>query len=181
LLPADSTMYANAAYFGYAWRNFQTGAYSYVEAGSTRDVADASNCTAVNITMVPGGKIVLLKPALPANAGLGTPVFLISHVRYEFKNSVAVPGKLGLWRTVIAQNGNETAEELVAPFANTAKWKFFTLNGGAVAADLPPADLTTLRGLELHLDGMSEYVAPGRTTSESAPFTTAVYFKNRIN
>ena len=181
LLPADSTMYANAAYYGYAWRNFQNGAYSYVEAGSSRDVADASNCTAVNITMVPNGKIVLLKPALPANAGLGTPVFLISRVRYEFKNSVAVPGKLGLWRTVIAQNGNETAEELVAPFANTAKWKFFTINGGNVAADLPPADLTTLRGLELHLDGMSEYTAPGQTTAESAPFTTAVYFKNRIN
>ena len=181
LLPADSTMYANASYYGYAWRNFQTGAYSYVEAGSSRDVADAANCTAVNITMVPGGKIVLLKPALPANAGLGTPVFLISRVRYEFKASVAVPGKLGLWRTVIAQNGGETAEELVAPFANTAKWKFFTLNGGSVAADLPPADLTTLRGLELHLDGTSEYIAPGQVSTENAPFTTAVYFKNRIN
>ena len=181
LLPADSTMYANAAYFGYAWRNFQTGAYGYVEAGSTRDVANPVTCTNVNITTVPGGKTVLVKPPLPANAGLGTPVFLISHVRYEFKNSVAVPGKLGLWRTVIAQNGNETAEELVAPFANTAKWKFFTINSGNVASDLPPADLTTLRGLELHLDGMSEYTAPGRTTAESAPFTTAVFFKNRIN
>jgi len=181
LLPADSTMYANAAYYGYAWRNFTNGVYSYVEVGSSRDVADAANCTAVNITMVPGGKIVLLKPALPANAGLGTPVFLISHVRYEFKASVAVPGKLGLWRTVIAQNGNETAEELVAPFANTAKWKFYTLNGGAVPADLPPADLTTLRGLELHLDGTSEYIAPGQVSTENAPFTTAVFFKNRIN
>jgi prepilin-type N-terminal cleavage/methylation domain-containing protein len=180
LLPADSTMYANAAYYGYAWRDFQTGAYNYVEAGSTRDVANPATCTGVNITTVPGGKTVLVKPPLPANAGLGTPVFLISRVRYEFKNSVAVPGKLGLWRTVIAQNGTETAEELVAPFANTAKWKFFTLNGGSVAADLPPADLSTLRGLELHLDGMSEYTAPGRTSAESAPFTTAVYFKNRI-
>ncbi|HJP61505.1 MAG TPA: prepilin-type N-terminal cleavage/methylation domain-containing protein [Gemmatimonadaceae bacterium] len=180
LLPADSTMYANAAYYGYAWRDFQTGAYSYVEAGSTRDVANVASCTAVNITTVPGGKAVLVKPALPANAGLGTPVFLISRVRYEFKASVAVPGKLGLWRTVIAQNGGETAEELVAPFANTAKWKFFTLNGGSVAVDNPPATLSDLRGLELHLDGMSEYISPGQTTAESAPFTTAVFFKNRI-
>ncbi|HJQ10577.1 MAG TPA: prepilin-type N-terminal cleavage/methylation domain-containing protein [Gemmatimonadaceae bacterium] len=179
-LPADSTMYANASYYGYAWRDFLTGAYSYVEAGSTRDVANQASCTAVNITTVPGGKAVLVKPPLPANAGLGTPVFLISHVRYEFKASVAVPGKIGLWRTVIAQNGNETAEELVAPFANTAKWRFYTLQGGNVAQDNPPANLADIRGLELHLDGMSEYIAPGQSASENAPFTTAVFFKNRI-
>ena len=180
LLPADSTMYANAAYFGYAWRDFQTGAYSYVESGSTRDVASVATCTGVNITTVPGGKAVLVKPPLPSQAGLGTPVFMISHVRYEFKASAAVPGKVGLWRTVIAQNGNETAEELVAPFANTAKWRFYTLQGGNVAQDNPPANLGDIRGLELHLDGMSEYAAPGQTSVENAPFTTAVFFKNRI-
>jgi len=181
LLPADSTMYANAAYYGYAWRNFQNGVYSYVEAGSSRDVGNPNDCAAVNITMVPGGRTVVVKPALPANAGLGTPVFLISRVRYEFKASTAVPGKIGLWRTVISQNGNETAEELVAPFANTAHWAFFTLQGGNVSQNNPPATLSDLRGLELHLDGTSEYVAPGRLSVENAPFTTAVFFKNRIN
>lgn len=181
LLPVDSTTYVNAGYYGYAWRNFQTGAYSYVEGGSTREVGSPASCAAVNITMVPNGRTVIVKPAVPAAAGLGAPVFMYSRVRYEFKASTAVPGKLGLYRTIISPGGGETSEELVAPFANTAGWKFFTLNGGSVASDAPPANLADLRGLELHLDGLSEYVAPGQTSAEQAPFTTAVFFKNRIN
>jgi len=181
LLPVDSTTYVNAGYYGYAWRAFQNGYYAYVEGGSTREVGDPVNCVAVNITMVPNGRTVLIKPAVPVSAGLGTPVFLYSKVRYEFKASTAVPGKLGLWRTIISANGGETSEELVAPFANTAGWKFFVLNGGNVAQTNPPGNLADIRGLELHLDGMSESIAPGRTTNENAPFTTAVYFKNRVN
>jgi hypothetical protein len=108
-------------------------------------------------------------------------VFIYNKIRYEMKASTAVPGKLGLYRTIVDPNGTLVTEELVAPFANTAGWKFFTLNGGSVAQAAPPADLTTLRGLELHLDGISENIAPGLVANESAPFTTAVYFKNRIN
>ena len=181
LLPVDSTTYVNAGYYGYAWRNFQTGAYSYVEGGSTREVGDPPACAAVNITMVPNGRTVIVKPALPAFAGIGTPVFLYSRVRYEFKASTAVPGKLGLYRTIINNNNSESTEELVAPFDATAGWKFYTLNGGSVPADAPPANLADIRGLELHLDGLSEYIAPGQVSSEKAPFTTAVFFKNRIN
>jgi len=181
LLPVDSTTYVNAGYYGYAWRNFQTGAYTYVEGGSTREIGNPVSCAAVNITMVPNGRTVIVKPPLDAFAGLGTPVFLYSRVRYEFKASLAVPGKLGLYRTIIGPDGSENPEELVAPFASTAGWKFFTRNGGSVAAAAPPADLTQIRGLELHLDRLSEYIAPGQTTAEQAPFTTAVFFKNRIN
>ena len=181
LLPVDSTTYAQAGFYGYAWRNFITGVYSYVDAGATLANGNAADCTAVNITMVPNGKTVVISPVLPANGGLGTPVFLYSKVRYEFKNSLAVPGKLGLYRTKIAPNGAEDPEELIAPFANTASWKFFTVNGGSNASVNPPADLGDIRGLELHLDGTSEYVAPGQTSTENAPFTTAVFFKNRTN
>jgi hypothetical protein len=132
------------------------------------------------VTTVPKGKVVLVSPVLPVNAGLGTPVFLYARVRYEFKASTAVPGKLGLYRTTIAANGAENAEELVAPFANTASWKFYTLTGGSVAQTNAPADLATIRGLELHLDGISENRAPGMIAEETAPFTTAVFFKNRV-
>ena len=127
------------------------------------------------------GKTVRVTPTLPLNAGLGTPVFLYSRVRYEFKASLAVAGKLGLYRTTMAPNGAESSEELVAPFANTAKWRFFTVNGGSVAQDAPPANLADIRGLELHLDGISENVASGQISAEQAPFTTAVFFKNRTN
>ena len=117
----------------------------------------------------------------PLASGLGTPVFLYSKSRYEFKASLAVPGRLGLFRTTILPNGTESAEELVAPFASTASWQFFTVNGGAVAQAAVPADLTTIRGLELHLDGMSEGIAATKTIQDTAPFTTAVFFKNRTN
>ena len=182
LLPVDSTTYANAGFYGYAWRNFTTGAYSYVENPATEASGTAAHvavCTVKQITTVTNGKIVYVEPVLPGGAGLGTPVFLYSRVKYEFKASTAVPGKLGLWRTTVAPNGAESTEELVAPFANTASWKFFTVNGGSVALAAPPANLADMRGLELHLDGISENIAAGLTTNESAPFTTAVFFKNR--
>jgi prepilin-type N-terminal cleavage/methylation domain-containing protein len=185
LLPVDSTTYAQAtalnSFYGYAWRNFITGAYSYVENPATEVAGDPAACASVSITMVPNGRTVLITPALPAGGGLGTPVFLYNTVRYEFKASTAVPGKLGLYRTLLRPNGTQLSEELVAPFANTAGWKFFALNGGSVAQVNPPANLADLRGLELHLDGISENIAPGQITNEKAPFTTAVFFKNRTN
>ena len=181
LLPVDSTTYANAGYYGYAWRSYLTGVYSYVENPATEGSGDAAVCTGVNITMVPNGKTVLVTPFLPAGAGLGAPVFLYSKVKYEFAASTAVPGKLGLFRSTIAPNGTLTTEEIVAPFANTAGWKFFSVNGGSVASVNPPASLADIRGLELHLDGISENIAPGQVTNETAPFTTAVFFKNRTN
>ncbi|MGH7603486.1 MAG: type II secretion system protein [Gemmatimonadaceae bacterium] len=185
LLPVDSTSYAHAGFYGYAWRNFQTGVYSYVENPATKDetnpAALAAVCTGVKITTVTDGKVVLITPAVPGGAGLGAPVLLYSRIRYDFHASTAVPGKLGLYRTDIAPGGGETSEELVAPFASTAKWKFYSVNSGGVPTDDPPAILADMRGLELHFDGTSEYVAPGMTANESAPFTTAVFFKNRTN
>lgn len=187
LLPIDSTTYAQATipgnFYGYAWRNYTTGAYSYVQnpATLTAGGSSAADCTSVNVTMVTNGKTVQVTPALPVGGGLGTPVFLYNMIRYEMKASTAVPGKLGLYRTIIAPSGALATEELVAPFANTAGWKFFAINGGTAAQVAPPANLANLRGLELHLDGISENIAPGQLSNEAAPFTTAVYFKNRTN
>jgi hypothetical protein len=102
-------------------------------------------------------------------------------VQYQFKASVAVPGKLGLYRATVAPNGAISEEELVAPFANTAHWEFYTVSSGSVPQAGVPGNLADMRGLDLHLDGISEYVAPGQITNEQAPFTTAVFFKNRTN
>lgn len=181
LLPVDSTTYVTSSFYGYAWRNSTTGVYTYVEGGANLQTGDQAVCTGVRITSVPGGKVVKVNPTLPVNAGLGTPTFIYERVKYELKASQAVPGKIGLWRTVKRQQGGDFTEELVAPFASTAKWRFYTLQGGAVAQDNPPANLSDIRGLELHLDGLSEYAVSGQATTESAPFTTAVFFKNRTN
>jgi hypothetical protein len=184
LLPVDSTTYVNAGFYGYAWRDFATGVYTYVENPATEGAGTAAVCTGApqNIATVPnGGRVVAVTPVLTNGSGLGTPVFLYSKVRYEFKGSTAIPGTLGLYRTTIATDATESTEELVAPFANTAGWKFFVLNGGAVAQVNPPANLADIRGLELHLDGLSESIAATKTDHETALFTTAVYFKNRTN
>lgn len=184
LLPVDSTTYANAGFYGYAWRNFQTGVYSYVQNPATEANSVATTCADSGVVTIPGGRKVSVTPILPTGigqAGLGTPVFLYSMIKYELKASTAIPGKLGLYRTNIAPNGALASEELVAPFANTAGWKFFTVNGGSVAQAAPPATLSDIVGLELHLDGTSESIAATKQAPENAPFTTAVFFKNRIN
>jgi len=182
LLPVDSMTYAGSGFYGYAWRYAKTGAYVYVEnSDQILQNGTVSVCTSQGVTSVTNGRVIGVQPKLPDSAGLGTPVFLYSKVRYEFKPSTAVPGKLGLYRTAIALNGTESSEELVAPFASTASWKFFVLNGGSIAQTNPPANLATIRGLELHLDGLSEAMAATKSTAESAPFTTAVFFKNRTN
>jgi hypothetical protein len=106
-------------------------------------------------------------------------VLLFRRIRYEFLPSVLVPGSTGLFRTVIYQNGSTTSEELAAPFASTASFAFFTIES-QTAQTSPPADLTTLRGFELHFDGMSERTPSGKTVRATAPFTTAVFFRNRL-
>jgi prepilin-type N-terminal cleavage/methylation domain-containing protein len=184
LLPVDSMTFAMDGFYGYAWRNYTTGAYTYVEnpaSQSPGNSSDISVCTNLNVTTVKGGKVIVLQPMLPSGAGLGTPVFMYTKIRYEFKASTTIPGTTGLYRTRISPSGAETSEELVAPFASTASWKFFTVNGGAVAQVNPPLFLSDIRGLELHLDGTSEATAVTQLAPESAPFTTAVFFKNRLN
>jgi prepilin-type N-terminal cleavage/methylation domain-containing protein len=181
LLPVDSASLAQAIFYGYAWRSATTGIYTYVDVGASKQAGDQAVCTGVSVTTVTGGSVVKLSPVLPVGAGLGTPVFLYSRIRYEFKASTLMPGKIGLYRTVVVPGGGENTEELVAPFASTAGWKFFTLNGGPVAQAAAPADLTTIRGLELHFDGTSQSIAVTKQAPENAAFTTAVYFKNRTN
>lgn len=179
LLPVDSVMYSQPGFYGYAWRDNTTGAYTYVEGGTSLIVGDATICSNAGITTLPRGTVVALSPVLPAAATAGTPVMLFRRVRYEFTASNLVPGKTGLWRTVINPDGSLASEELVAPFASTASFKFFSVND-PVAEAAPPASLSNLRGIELHLDGMSERAALGQAAAESAPFITAVYFKNRM-
>ena len=181
LLPVDSVIYHAPGFYGYAWRSATTGAYTYVENPAAEEKNTGQNaCNAANITTLTNGRTTRITPLI-AGSSLGTPVFLYRRIRYEFKASTAVPGKFGLYRTVIFPNGSESTEELVAPFAATARYRFFVASDNQTAQDNPPANLGDIRGIELHLDGVSEVIAAGKTSPESAPFTTAVFFKNRIN
>ena len=181
ILPVDSVIYNAPGFYGYAWRSATTGAYTYVENGAIQYKNTGQNlCTTVGVATLTDGRTARLSPVITASS-LGTPVFLYRVIRYEFKASTAVPGKFGLYRSTIFPAGSDSTEELVAPFASTARFRFFVLNNNTTAQDDPPATLSDIQGLELHLDGLSENSVPGSASVESAPFTTAVFFKNRIH
>ena len=178
LLPVDSAMYASAGYSGYAWRGVD-GVYRYKDDNNTKDAGTLAVCTSaqINTLTTSGAKVIKLTPVLPDTASYGTPVFLYQKVRYSFAASAMVPGTIGLYRTKLETN---TVEELSAPYDASAKFRFF-VGSSMTAQDNPPANLATLRGIELNMTGLSERAPSGGTQKQKAPFITAVFFKNRLD
>lgn len=196
LLPVDSAMFAGPGYTGFAWRS-ATGAYTYIPGSAAPAVPGTPlNCTTGahlplpytiqtlgSISGSPGGQTAdlqhtaagALNTTVPNGALVGSIVFLYRTIRYEFKNSVMLPGRTGLWRTVVSTGATE---ELAAPFAATARVNFY-VNDNAVPQAAVPADLTTIRGLELVLDGMSEQTPSGSAAPKTANIRTSVFFENR--
>jgi hypothetical protein len=176
LAPMDSLAYAEAGVIGYAWRD-STGNYTYVNASFTLAPGLTTSCSlaGTEITTLPGGKAVTVMPVVPAAAVRGTPIFLYRRIEYKFRQSVALPGRLALWRRNVGAN---TSEELVAPFDASARFRFF-VNGSTAAQANPPAALTDLRGLELRLAGASDRASLTTGTPSTAELQTAVFFMNR--
>jgi hypothetical protein len=135
--------------------------------------------TLPSINGSPAGQTVNVGGAVPLVAAGGPPVgsifFLFRRVRYEFKASTALPGRTGLFRTMLS--GGAT-EEIATPFANTARVNFYVLNA-ATAQSAVPGTLSQTRGLELKLDGMSERTPGGSAAPKTASVTTSVFFENR--
>src|SRR5256714_11962392 len=138
LLPVDSTSYANAGFYGYAWRNFKTGTYSYVQNPATEVPGDPAVCAGVGITTVPNGKVVLVTPALPAGSGLGTPTFLYSQIRYEFAASVAGPRNVATSPTNNFPNIGRIKEGPGVPFTKNANGDVPARKGGYAQPDIQP-------------------------------------------
>ncbi|HUQ21116.1 MAG TPA: prepilin-type N-terminal cleavage/methylation domain-containing protein [Gemmatimonadaceae bacterium] len=181
LLPVDSAMYAAPGYSGYAWRNGE-GRYEYRMTSVTNSSLSTGvllNCTnaAVGNLTADKAKVVAITPQLSDTADVGTPVFLLRNIQYSFKASTAIPGTTGLYRKVVATGAEE---ELSAPYANDAKFRFY-IKSSTTAVDAPPANLSTLRGIEMNMTGQSERVPRQGVATQKAPFVTAVFFKNRLN
>ena len=96
-------------------------------------------------------------------------------MRYQFAASAALPGRIALWRTVL--NGGPT-EELAAPFDTSAQFRFYVV-GSNVAQSAVPSPRSLTRGIEIHLDGMSETAPAGSTDPKRVQLTTSILFKNR--
>ncbi len=131
-----------------------------------------------------GPILQLTDPAAPianANGGppnAGWPIFLYQQITYRFDNSTAYPNRIGLFRKVRATVATAPmVDEIIAPFDTSAKFRFYVLNSDVAQAAVP-ADLNTVRGLELNLAGSSPRAQQGQKAAQQA-LVTGVFFKNR--
>ena len=105
LLPSDSTSYGSAGFSGWAWRDPATGAWAYEEGATTVSDPGTATCTAASVEVLAGGPVVRLDPGIDDDdLSVGTPVMLFQRIRYRFDDSVALPGRDGLFRTVVSTN-----------------------------------------------------------------------------
>ena len=187
LLPVDATMYAESGYTGFAVRG-SNGTYTYHDSNMLPMAGTPGYCLNGlydSITTLPafngspaGTRVNVVRTAgaiIPPPAR-GSIVYLYRDIRYEFKASGAIPGRIGLWRTKVS--GGDT-EELAAPFDASARVNFYNLDVTPAQSAVPP--LGNVRGLELLLNGMSERTPSGSAAPKTANLTTSVFFENRAD
>jgi prepilin-type N-terminal cleavage/methylation domain-containing protein len=175
-LPVDSLVSATAGYSGYAHR--VGNSYTYKNSGGKpSDAATPTDCETAQVEVLTEGKVV----EIPGGVSLktGTPVFLYQTITYAFKTSTSVPGRLGLFRRLHDPlSGSYPAEEeLAAPFDAGAGFRFFVDHTG-ISQTTVPSPLSSITGLEVELDGLSER-PESDGTHQVVEHVTAVFFKNR--
>ncbi|MGH7711217.1 MAG: hypothetical protein ACREOG_08030 [Gemmatimonadaceae bacterium] len=175
IMPTDSVVLASAALSGYAWRA-NNGVYDYTEGAVTVAAGGVGTCAAASITTLPGGRVITVTPVFPAAAKEGTPAFLYQRVRFAFGPSAILPGRVGLWRTLEATG---STEEVAAPFHTASRFRFYRNANDTSDVAVPP--LNEISGVELVLTGASEKPRFGKSTPETAPLRTGVFFINRLN
>ncbi|HEY7612154.1 MAG TPA: prepilin-type N-terminal cleavage/methylation domain-containing protein [Gemmatimonadales bacterium] len=179
LLPVDAAVYNAPGFSGFAWRN-AAGTYQYVTAGVGLAATGNGPCVAANITTLPSingspaGQTVNVTGAINPATPVGTIFFLFRRVRYEFKASTLIPGRIGLWRTLVTPN---IAEELTAPLAATARVRFYR-DYVATPQSAVPA-LASIRGFEFQLDGQSDLAPRGSAAPTTTTLSTSIFFNNR--
>jgi prepilin-type N-terminal cleavage/methylation domain-containing protein len=204
ILPVDSAMTSLGYYSGWAYRDSTTGLFSFQPAitpAPLGGLAAGTTTTCTDSTIVAGVQrpgilpmsyttstgsvrtsrvIQVSDPIVAAAPNAGWPVFLYQQITYRFQQSTAYPGpnRVGLFRKVRANNAaGAVIDEIIAPFDTSAKFRFYVLNSD-VAQSAVPADINTVRGLELNLAGSSPRAQQGKKAAVDG-LVTAVFFKNR--
>jgi len=169
-------VWATAGTTGYAWKD-TLNVWNFTETGLTIASTSSAVCTAASITTLTNGKTVSVSPGLPAGAVQGTIMLFEEQVKYEFKNSSAVPGAYGLWRTIVSTGASN---EIVTPFTSTAAFRYYVGNADTSQAS-PPSPLSSARGIEFTLNARSVNAPEGSGSYQTSSLTTAVFFRNRTN
>jgi hypothetical protein len=168
-------MAAMATFGGYAIKDTtSTGMYVYTSGSTAPTAGTASNCTGAptNITAPTNGGYL----SVSGSAGTAaSPMFLYQVITYRFGSSAIVPGKRGLFRRV----GNGTAEEILAPFDTSAKFRYYNMYSDTAQTTVP--SFANIRGVEVKLDAQSASRAGGQAQPESVSIKTAIFFRNRVN
>ncbi len=173
LIPADSLMYATATPDG-MMRREANGAYVQQSVTSVSGSAELDKCSAEDVSLVPGGNLIEIQPANTVAAG--QIFFLYQTISFRFSASTDLPGRIGLWRRV----NNGANEELVAPFDSTSRFRFL-VGANPQPLDVPPADLSTVVGLELSLVAESYVIPQGKSTYTKFGLPIQITFLNRAN
>lgn len=174
-LPVDSAMYAMASYAGYALKDTTgNGPYTYTSSVTEPSAGSAADCTTTaSITAPTNGAYLSLSPAVVATAG--SPMLLYQVITYTFGASAIVPGKRGLFRRV----ANGVAEEILAPFDTSAKFRYYNLYADTAQTTVPT--LANIRGVEVRLDAQSVNRSGGQSAPEAVSIKTAIFFRNRVD
>lgn len=176
LVPTDSLWYNTAQANGLAWRD-RSGDYTFMGVGGVGSApAVRSNlCTDSGIRLPDAtydGQFIQMR--ITDDTLVVSDVFyLYQDVRYRFSTSVDIAGRLGLWR----QRSGDSWYELLAPFDPASEFRFY-IAASDTSRIGPPADLTTVTGLELRLVGASEVTPVGSASPPAFEIRTRVNFLN---
>lgn len=196
LVPVDTELFALGTYGGTAYRDTTSGIFKWYPAifGDLMVTEPLPSVCTDTTGMNPGiftqsytavngasrtGQILRVKAM--ATAPVGAPMFVYQEILYAFDSSAAFPGKgRGLWRTVTGTGpvATWTRDEIIAPFDTSARFKFYVYNQDTSQVALP-AQISTIRGFDLVLNGRSVRSPSGGTTQKINKVTTAVFFKDR--
>ena len=177
MLPGDSLTLSQAVYGGYGWRDRITGRYNQVTSSATPATSNATTCATAGINTVTvngraGGVYAVTSSTIPEKMGPGWPIMWFQTVTYSFQASTTFPGKIGLYRAV----GAGTPEELMAPFATTARFRYYQAGDDLSRATAPA--LSDIRGLEMDLTTEAQRLTAGTTSYAQNKMVTSVFFKN---
>jgi prepilin-type N-terminal cleavage/methylation domain-containing protein len=175
LVPTDSIMYASASADGLAWRRDGSDEYTFMTVSmvvSAPTAFERAKCTNQGISIMTDSEAISMT-IYSDTLAIGDTFYLYQTIRYQFASSAELTGRLGLWR----KRGSDADEEILAPFHSTSSFAFF-VGSAATAQASPPADLTTVVGLELNLVGSSEVTPLNSSEPPSFEISTRVNFLN---